>query len=152
MKTSKSGIVKKLKEKHKKRLACAEQELNEDRKRMRRQCSYISDLLLFWKWAHRVGKGWYGFNLGHIPPIWTDMLDEFLCWLEIQCPDFEIHQIKMKLGGVRIYLGTKTDFVIRDKKIRSEISQLENLLHLPPRPPATINTAHKKRRTQSRKP
>ena len=59
------------------------------------------------------------------------MLDEFLCWLEIQCPDFEIHQIKMKLGSLRIYLGTKTDFVIPDENIRSEISQLQNLLRLP---------------------
>ena len=73
------------------------------------------------------------------------MLDEFLCWLEIQCPDFEIHQIKMKLGSVRIYLGTKTDFVIPDEKIRSEISQLQKLLRLPPCPPAPIRAARKKR-------
>jgi hypothetical protein len=80
------------------------------------------------------------------------MLDEFLCWLEIQCPDFEIHQIKMKLGSVRIHLGTKTDFVIPDENIRSEISQLQNLLRLPPCPPAPIRAARKKRRKQSRKP
>jgi hypothetical protein len=152
MKTKRLGIVEELAAKHVKRLARAQQELKEDEKRMRGQCSYVSDLLLFWKWSYRVGKGWYGFNLGHIPPVWTNMLDEFLCWLEIQCPDFEIHQIKMKLGGVRIYLGTKTDFVIRDKKICSEISQLQNLLRLPPCPPAPIRPARKKRKTQSRKP
>jgi hypothetical protein len=151
MKTEKLGIVEELKEKYKTRLARAQQELKEDEKRMRGQCSYVSDLLLFWKWAYRVGKGWYGFNLGHIPPVWTNMLDEFLCWLEIQCPDFEIHQIKMKLGGVRIYLGTKTDFVIRDEKIRSKISQLQNLLRLPPCPPAPIRAARKKRRGNIRK-
>jgi hypothetical protein len=152
MKTKKSGIVEKLKEKHKKRLACAQQELRADEKRMRGQCSYISDLLLFWKWAYRVGKGWYGFNLGHIPPVWTEMLDEFLCWLEKQRPDFEIHQIKMKLGGVRIYLGTKTDFVIPDEKIRSEISQLQNLLRMPPCQPSRVRTVRKKGRKISRKP
>jgi hypothetical protein len=152
MKTKISGIVEKLKEKHKKRLACAQQELKADEKRMRGQCSYVSDLLLFWKWAYRVGKGWYGFNLGHIPPVWTEMLDEFLCWLEKQRPDFEIHQIKMKLGGVRIYLGTKTDFVIPDEKIRSEISQLQNLLRLPPCLPSPVRTVRKKGRKISRIP
>jgi len=151
MKTEKLGIVEELKEKHKTRLARAQQELKEDEKRMRGQCSYVSDLLLFWKWAYRVGKGWYGFNLGHIPPVWTNMLNEFLCWLEIQCPKFEIHQIKMKLGGVRIYLGTKTNFVIPDEKIRSEISQLQNLLRLPPCPPSPIRAARKTGRKSSRK-
>jgi hypothetical protein len=90
MKTVRSGIVEELKEKYKARLARAPRELKEDEKRMRRQCSYISDLLLFWKWAYRVGKGCYGFSLGHIPPVWTDVLDEFLSWVEAQCPDFEI--------------------------------------------------------------
>jgi len=111
-----------------------------------------SDILLFYKWAYRVGKGWYGFALGNVPRVWTDVLDEFLCWLEIQCPDFEIHQIKMKLGFVRIYLGTKTDFVIPDEKIRSEISQLENLLRLPRCPSTPIRTAPKKRQKQPGKP
>ena len=113
---------------------------------------YTSDILLFYKWAYRVGKGWYGFALGNVPRVWTDVLDEFLCWLEIQCPDFEIHQIKMKLGGVRIYLGTKTDFVIRDEKISSEIFQLQKLLRLPPCPPTPIRATRKKRRGNVRKP
>ena len=80
------------------------------------------------------------------------MFQMCLCWLETQRPDFEIHQIKMKLGGVRIYLGTKTDFVIPDEKIRSEISHLQNLLRLPPCPPAPIRAARKMRRKNSRKP
>jgi hypothetical protein len=157
MKTKQSGIVEELKEKHKKRLARAQQELKEDEKRMLEQGSYISDLLLFWKWAYRVGKGWYGFNLGHIPPVWTKMLDEFLCWLEIQCPDFEIHQIKMKLGSLRIYLGTKTDFIIPDENIRSEISKLQNLLRTPHhirmiKAAQRADEARKKRQKHSRKP
>jgi hypothetical protein len=147
----KSGIVEKLVTKHEKRLARAQQELKADEKRMRGQCSYVSDLLLFWKWAYRVGKGWYGFNLGHIPPIWTEILDEFLSWLEIQRPDFEIHQIKMKLGGLRFYVGTKTDWVIPDEKIRSEISKLQNLLRLPPCPSSANRTSRKPRGNISRK-
>jgi hypothetical protein len=153
MKTKKIGIVEKLKEKHKERLARVQQDWKKEQaEHGKRSDNYISDITMFSKWAYRVGKGWYGFNLGHIPPVWTKMLDEFLCWLEIQCPDFEIHQIKMKLGSLRIYVGTKTDFVIPDEKIRSEISQLQNLLRLPPCPPAPSGAARKKRRGNFRKP
>ena len=125
------GIVEELAAKYKERLARAQQELKEDEKSMRGQCSYVSDLLLFWKWAYRVGKGWYGFNLGHIPPVWTNMLDEFLCWLEIQCPDFEIQQIKMKLGSVRVYVGTHSKDNAVNEKVNSEISKLRNLMRTP---------------------
>jgi hypothetical protein len=131
MKTEKMGIVEELAAKYKERLARAQQELKEDEKSMRGQCSYVSDLLLFWKWAYRVGKGWYGFNLGHIPPVWTNMLDEFLCWLEIQCPDFEIQQIKMKLGSVRVYVGTHSKDNAVNEKVNSEISKLRNLMRTP---------------------
>jgi hypothetical protein len=131
-KTAKLGIVGGLEAKYAMRLARAQEELKREEHRMRGRGSHISDLLLFWKWAYRVRKGWYGFNLGHIPPVWTEMLDEFLCWMEIQRPDFEIHQIKMKWAGVRIHLGTRTDFVIPDENIRGEISHLENLLRLSP--------------------
>jgi hypothetical protein len=131
MKTKKLGIVKELKAKHKKRLARAEQELKEDKQRMQTQCSYISDLLLFWKWSYRVGKGWYGFNLGHIPPVWTDMLDDFLSWLETQCPDFEIHQIKMKLGSVRVYVDAKTSDKALNEAVQAECWKLTELLRTP---------------------
>ena len=99
---------------------------------------------MFQKWAYRVGKGWYGFALGNIPRVWTEVLDDFLCRLEIQCPDFEIHQIKMKGGGVRIYLGTKNNFVIPDEHIRSEIFELQHLLRLPSSPLAPSRTVRKK--------
>ena len=70
MKTKKSGIVEELKEKHKKRLARAQQELKrrmaKPGKRFDRHY-YTSDILLFYKWAYRVGKGWYGFALGNVP-------------------------------------------------------------------------------------
>ena len=149
MKTEKLGIVDELAAKHGTRLARAQHELKrrmaKPGKRIDRY-NYESDILLFYKWAYRVGKGWYGFALGNVPRVWTDLLDEFLSWLEIQCPDFEIHQIKMKFGFVRIYLGTKTDFVIPDEKIRSEISELQNLLRLPPGPRTQTRTARNKHR------
>ena len=112
--------------------------------------SYISDVTLFSKWAYRVGKGWYGFNLGDVPRVWTDVLDEFLSWLETECPDFEIHQVKIKGRGVRIYLGTKTHLFIPDEEIRSEITQLQNLLVNPPFTPTPIRAARKKRQISSR--
>ena len=153
MKTKKSGIVEELKEKHKQRLAQAQQELKRRMATPRtRSDSYISDVLLFWKWAYRVGKGWYGFSLGDVPRVWTDVLDEFLCWLETQCPDFEIHQAKIKGRGLRLYLGTKIHFVIPDEKIRFEISQLQNLLSNPQFTPTPIRTVRKKRQKHSRKP
>src|ERR1022692_4452618 len=108
MKTKKSGIVEELKEKHKERLAQAQQEIIKRRAKPRtRSDSYISDVSLFSKWAYRVGKGWYGFSLGDVPRVWTDVLDDFLTWLESQCPDFEIQQIKMKIGSVRVHVDPK---------------------------------------------
>ncbi len=104
---------------------------------------------MFSKWAYRVGKGWYGFSLGDIPHVWTDVLDEFFGWLETQCPDFEIHQIKMKLGRLRFYVGTKADLLIADERIRSKIFELENLLRFPE---PSIRATHKNRRNHSRKP
>ena len=153
MKTKKSGIVEELKEKHRERLAHVQQDWKEERaKHRKRSDNYISDITMFSKWAYRVGKGWYGFSLGNVPRVWTDMLDEFLCWLEIQCPDFEIHQVKIKGIKVRLYLGTKTGLVISDEKIRSEIFQLQDLLTLPQFTPTPVRAARKKRQKHSRKP
>ena len=153
MNPTKSGIVDGLKEKHKERLAQAQLELKKRRATpSTRFASYISDVTLFSKWAYRVGKGWYGFSLGDVPRVWTDVLDEFLSWLETQRPDFEIHQVKIKGRGLRIYLGTKIHLFIPDEEIRSEITQLQNLLVNPPFTPTPIRAARKKRQTSSRTP
>ena len=153
MKTKKSGIVEELREKHKKRLARAQQQLKKEQANpATRSVSFISDALLFSKWAYRVGKGWYGFSLGDVPRAWTDMLDEFLSWLETECPDFVIHQVKIKGRGLRLYLGTTTDFVIQNETIRSEISQLENLLINPPLPQTHVRASRNRRQNRPRKP
>jgi len=147
MKTKKSGIVEELKAKHKKRLARAQQDLKRSMakpgKRFDHYC-YTSDILLFYKWAYRVGKGWYGFALGNVPRVWTDVLDEFLEWMEKQRPDFEIHQVKMKFRRLKLYLGTKTDLFIPDEKICAEISKLEKLLSSPEYVETPIRSAGKK--------
>ena len=153
MKTKKSGIVEALKEKHKERLAHVQQDWKKEQaEHGKRSDNYISDITMFSKWAYRVGKGYYGFCLGNVPRVWTDVLDEFLSWLETQCPDFEIHQVKIKGIKVRLYLGTKTGFVIPDERIRSEISQLEDLLSMPQLTQTPVRAARKKRQKQSRKP
>jgi hypothetical protein len=151
MKTKKSRIVAELKEKHRERLGRASRELKED-KRIGSHCLHSPDVLLFSKWAYRVGKGWYGFDLGDVPRVWGDVLDDFLLWLETQCPDFEIHQVKIKYGKLRVYIGTKTRLFIPDEKIRSEISQLENLLTLPPltQPPSRMSRKKRQKHPHSR--
>ncbi|MGB7749413.1 MAG: hypothetical protein WBN75_19235 [Verrucomicrobiia bacterium] len=153
MKTKKIGIVEKLKEKHKERLARVQQDWKKEQaEHGKRSDNYISDITMFSKWAYRVGKGYYGFCLGNVPRVWTDVLDEFLSWLETQCPDFEIHQVKIKGIKLRLYLGTKTGFVIPDEKVRSEIFQLQDLLCLPPCSPAPIRAVRKKCQEHSRRP
>ena len=134
-----SGIVAQLSEKY--RLQLERAQINS--KATKHRSLYSSDLILFLKWAHRVGKGWYGFDLGCIPPVWTNMIHDFFVWLETACPDFEIHQVKIKGTGIRIYLGTKTDFIIPDERIRAEIRALEELLSLRPSVPPSDGSAKK---------
>ena len=57
------------------------------------------------RYFNRVPDGWYGFDCSCWPINWLNALEEFLAELEKDSPDFEIHQIKLKLGGARIYLG-----------------------------------------------
>ncbi len=149
MKTQKTSIVDDLAEKYGKSLAVAQKELKKGRPKLR--ASYESDVMLFQKWAYRVGKGWYGFSLGNVPHVWRYVLDEFFEWLEKTCPDFEIHQVKMKFRSMRIYLGTKTDLFIPDEKIKTEISKLQRLLSLPPADETIAHSARKKRKNSPRR-
>ena len=86
------------------------------------------DIFLFQKWAYRVGKGWYGFELGNAPYEWGYILHHFLIWVETLCPDFEIQQIKIKLGGLRFYIDTHSEDADVTSHIRGEITKLEDLL------------------------
>jgi len=88
MKPAKLEIVEELKEKHKERLALAQQEL---KKRMAkpgtRSDSYISDVLLFSKWAYRVGN-----YLGRIQRAGADVIgiivtrDKFVRFFTVEKP------------------------------------------------------------------
>jgi hypothetical protein len=134
MKRKESSIVDELKEKYKERLARAQQKMEEGEAKGESEIcseSNAADVSLFQKWAYRVGKGWYGFKLGYIPEVWTDMLDDFLTWLESQCPNFEIWQIKMKFGSLRFHVNTNTMNGSVNEKIHAEVDKLEALLRTP---------------------
>jgi hypothetical protein len=76
------------------------------------------------KFKHRIPKGWYGFKgLGCPTPLeWFKVLNQFLEYVEEQCPDFEIYQIKVKFGGIRIYLGNISE------EIQQDISKLTGVM------------------------
>lgn len=71
------------------------------------------------KWSHKIEIGWYGFAIEGISDEWTNQIDEFLEYLNIQCPEFTIRQIKIKFGGLRIYV--KYDKLKLQDNISSEI-------------------------------
>lgn len=76
------NIVAKLKKKYSKRLKSA-------------QCPRTLDdfnptIYLFQKWAYKVEKKYYGFDLNEAPFIWSQIIDEFLEQVEKYCPDFKI--------------------------------------------------------------
>lgn len=83
------------------------------------------DLYLFMTWAHRVGKGWYGFALGNdVPIVWAKIIHDFLKELETEAPEFEIHQLKLKFGGVRFYVDLQLEDGEKRKAINIEIEKL----------------------------
>ncbi len=52
------------------------------------------------KWEKHIPEGWYGFDLGYpVPSVWYKVIDEFLDYVQEQCPDFKILQQKCKFGG-----------------------------------------------------
>lgn len=80
------------------------------------------------KWDYiRAKGGWYGISLGSVPASWIIILDEFLSWGLEKCPELRIQQIKIKFGGMRIYLEglnnevydmkTKLEEVFYDKRL-----------------------------------
>jgi hypothetical protein len=70
--------------------------------------SLANDAYFCEKYADYIPHGWYGFAIGTpIVPIWMDILDEILELCTENDPDFEIHQIKMKFGGIRFYVHSE---------------------------------------------
>jgi len=65
------------------------------------------DGFLYDKYRSFIPRGWYGFSLGSpIVPEWVDIIDEILELCIIIDPNLEIHQIKLKWGGIRFYVNS----------------------------------------------
>lgn len=64
-----------------------------------------NDTYLFNKYEKHIPNGWYGFEIGSpIIPEWIEIIDEILILCIETDPEFNIHQIKLKYGGVRFYV------------------------------------------------
>ena len=57
------------------------------------------------KYKQYITTGYYGFSTNsYMPEIWTDIIDDLVELFILNDPSFEIHQIKVKFGGVRFYV------------------------------------------------
>jgi hypothetical protein len=63
------------------------------------------------KWKDFIYPKCYGWGgLGNpTPSIWYTVLDQFLEYVKEIDPDFKILQIKIKFGGLRLYLDSKNE-------------------------------------------
>lgn len=69
--------------------------------------STIEDSDLNKKYRKHIPKGWYGFDIGTpIVPVWMEIIDKIVEACVAIDPDFEIHQIKIKFGGICFYCGS----------------------------------------------
>jgi hypothetical protein len=67
--------------------------------------SSIEDSDLNTKYRKYIPKGWYGFAIGTpVIPAWMEIIDKIVEICTTADPKFEIHQIKMKFGGIRFYV------------------------------------------------
>lgn len=67
----------------------------------------INDGYLFNKYKNNIPHGWYGFAIGNpTPRNWFVVIDEIVKLLIKKEPEIGIHQIKMKYGGIRFYVGS----------------------------------------------
>jgi hypothetical protein len=68
----------------------------------------IGDSYLFNKYRSNIPPGWYGFALGNpIIPEWVAIIEKALDVMIEVDPNLEIHQVKIKFGGVRFYVESK---------------------------------------------
>jgi hypothetical protein len=82
--------------------------------------SEIEDCDLDEKYKLRIPKGWYGFDIGTpIVPAWMEIIDKIVELCVAIDPEFEIHQIKLKFGGIRFYVHSD---------IIEDINEVEHLI------------------------
>jgi hypothetical protein len=69
--------------------------------------SEIEDSDLLKKYRKQIPRGWYGFDIGTpIVPQWMEIIDKIVEACVTVDPEFEIHQIKLKFGGICFYCGS----------------------------------------------
>jgi hypothetical protein len=87
------------------------------------------------KWKSYIPQGWYGFSLGEpCPAQWYVIIDEFLEYLKSleqlnRISNLEIHQIKIKFGGIRFYVGYGCEDEELREHIQLQIDKIEDVLH-----------------------
>jgi hypothetical protein len=78
------------------------------------------DSYLFQKYKDHIPRGWYGFDMGSpIVPVWSRIIEQIVDVCLEADPLFEIHQIKIKFGGIRFYV---------DSDIIEDIHEVESLI------------------------
>jgi hypothetical protein len=83
--------------------------------------SLTNDTYLNEKYADYIPHGWYGFDIGTpIIPAWMEILDEIVELCTENDQDFEIHQIKLKYGGMRFYVHSDIIEDIHEVEMRIE--------------------------------
>lgn len=81
------------------------------------------------KWTDYIPRGWYGFAIGKVPDKWFYVIDEFLEYLDSIVSGFEIHQIKVKFGGIRFYIEYDSGDDETNEFIELQIEKLERMLY-----------------------
>lgn len=67
-----------------------------------------NDGFLIKKYRKHISKGHYGFSIGEpIVPVWNEILDKILELCIAADPSFEIHQVKLKFGGICFYVHSE---------------------------------------------
>lgn len=79
------------------------------------------------KWKARRTPGHYGVDMMGVPEVWYKSLDEIMDFIVAFDDSFSIHQIKLKYGGCRWYVGStvfllpfvedKIESVLHDDKL-----------------------------------
>lgn len=61
------------------------------------------------KWGDRTVEGYWTFDLACLPELWYTVIGEAFEIISLDSPNFKIFQVKLKYGGIRIYLEDVSD-------------------------------------------
>jgi hypothetical protein len=85
--------------------------------------SLYSDEMMNDNWKDHIPDGWYGWDIGgFLPDRCMEAINEFLEWVNLLDPAFEIHQLKIKYGGFRCNIQTELNISDQITLLESYIS------------------------------